>query len=505
MGSFTASVQDLDAVGCCPSCDSSRLEYEFRTSNGGFVMRCTDCTMLFMREDFVPAPYAGANFANRVRDALAHLIAAGGRTPRTVLVVTPPATEFAIEGLDVIAADVLIEGRAPDPPYDAAICLDALDRVADPSALLERLHGVLAPGAIVSLGLPSVSSTSARYAGAAWRGFRSGASRFYSVDTLQAALVRHGFRQARFYTDGSMRPGSLRVRTVARLLGPFGLRGAAVRAQGGARLLDESMTALATRGEVVTKCRLSVIVPVYNERATFRELMERLISKTIDEVDIEIIIVESNSTDGSRDEVLSFSSHPRITIVLQDRPNGKGNAVRAGLARATGDIILFQDADLEYEIEDYDSLILPLRAYRRNFVIGSRHGRDGSAWKIREFHDAPVLTQVFNIGHLVFLGLLNGLYGQSMSDPFSMFKVFRSDCVAGLRFECNRFDFDYEIVIKLLRQGYQPLEIPVNYHSRSIAEGKKVTMVRDPLTWLRAIFRFRKSELYALPLSKRES
>lgn len=86
-----------------------------------------------------------------------------------------------------------------------------------------------------------------------------------------------------------------------------------------------------------------------------------------------------------------------------------------------------------------------------------------------------------------------------MDDPFSMFKVFRSDCIAGLTFECDRFDFDFEIVIKLLRKGYRPLEIPVNYHSRSIAEGKKVTMFRDPMTWLRALFRFRNSPLYDDP------
>jgi hypothetical protein len=78
-----------------------------------------------------------------------------------------------------------------------------------------------------------------------------------------------------------------------------------------------------------------------------------------------------------------------------------------------------------------------------------------------------------------------------------MFKVFRRDCIAGLSFECNRFDFDFEIVIKLLRKGYCPIEIPVNYHSRSIDEGKKVTMIRDPLTWIRALFKYRRSELYA--------
>lgn len=488
---------DLHAFGRCPSCDSSRLEYEFRDDGGGQVWRCVDCTLLFLRGQAGAEPPLGPDYALRVRERLANLIAATGTTPRAIVAVVPAEAAIALDGIDVVTAGEVIAGQAISRSYDAAICLDVLDRVADPASVLRGLHAVLAPGAVASFGVPSVSSSSARYAGASWRGFRSGASRFYSVDTLQATLVRHGFREATFYTDGSMRPGSLRVRSIAGVLTPLKLRGVAVRTQADAGLLDESMTAIAVRGEVVTRTRLSVIVPVYNERSTFRELMERLVAKQIEDVDIEIIVVESNSTDGSRDEVRSFAGHPRITIVLQDRPAGKGNAVRAGLARATGDIILFQDADLEYEVEDYDDLIRPLRAYQRNFVIGSRHGREGSSWKIRDFNDAPALSQFFNVGHLIFLALLNGLYGQSMKDPFSMFKVFRSDCIAGLTFVSNRFDFDFEIVIKLLRKGYRPLEIPVNYHARSLSEGKKVTMVRDPLTWLRALVRFRTNDLYA--------
>ncbi|GAC1461249.1 MAG: hypothetical protein PVSMB8_15870 [Vulcanimicrobiaceae bacterium] len=311
--------------------------------------------------------------------------------------------------------------------------------------MLERIYAALVPNAPASFTVPSVGSSAARYAGASWRGFRSGAAAFYSVDTLQSILIRRGFRQPKTYTDGTLRPGSLRVRAAARALGTVGLRAVAVTAQRRSGLLDEAMTIVALRGEMIGRPRLSVIVPVYNERATFREVMDRLVAKQIDGLDIEIIVVESNSTDGSRDEVISFAAHPRITVVLQDRPSGKGNAVRAGLERATGDIVLFQDADLEYEVDDYDDLVRPICMYQRNFVIGSRHVK-GSAWKIRDFNDAPLLSQVFNVGHVAFLGLLNGIYGQSLDDPFSMFKVFRRDCIAGLDFECNRFDFDFEIV-----------------------------------------------------------
>ena len=480
----------------CPACESLRLEYEFRIADAR-VWRCTDCSLLFLREPPRFGPPAG-DYSDRIAERLAHLAASTGTTPRTVLAVVPPGATGRVVGADVIAADRLLAHGAPGPPYDAAVVIDALDRVDDAPGLLERIYAALLPRAPASFTVLSVGSTSARYAGASWRGFRSGASTFYSVDTLQSILLRHGFREPKVYTDGALRPGALRVRAAAGFLGVVGLRALAVSAQHRSRLLDESMTLLAVRGEIIMRPKLSVIVPLYNEGSTFRELMGRLLAKEIDELDIEVIVVESNSTDGSREAALEFASHPRVTLVLQDRAAGKGNAVRAGLDRASGDIVLFQDADLEYEIDDYDDLLRPLRTYQRNFVIGSRHVK-GSAWKIRDFNDAPVLSQVFNLGHVAFLGLLNGIYGQSLDDPFSMFKVFRRDCIAGLQFECNRFDFDFEIVIKLLRKGYRPLEIPVNYHSRSIAEGKKVTMIRDPLTWLRALARFRASDLYGDP------
>jgi len=242
--------------------------------------------------------------------------------------------------------------------------------------------------------------------------------------------------------------------------------------------------------------RLSVILPLYNERSTFPQLMEMLVKKQIPKVDIEIILIESNSSDGSRELALGYRDHPRVKLILEDRPRGKGHAVRNGLKHATGEVILFQDADLEYDLDDYEGLIGPILEYRQNFVLGSRHSRSTRLWKIRKFNDQPGLAALANLAHLFFLALFNVLYRQRMSDPFTMFKVFRRECIYGLRFECNRFDFDWEIVIKLLRKGYRPAELPVNYRARSFSEGKKIAIFSDPITWLRAALKFRNSPLY---------
>ena len=234
---------------------------------------------------------------------------------------------------------------------------------------------------------------------------------------------------------------------------------------------------------------LSVIVPVFNERATAKEALDAIVAKTIPDWELEIILIESNSTDGTRDIVLGYQGNPRVKIILEEAPRGKGHAVRTGLAQATGEVVLIQDADLEYDLADYDVLLAPIAAGRQAFVLGSRHGEGG--WAIRKFDDQPLHALLLNSAHWTFTFMINVSLGIWLKDPFTMYKVFRRDCLAGLTFESNRFDFDWELLIKLVRKGYRPIEIPISYKSRSFTEGKKVTMFRDPLTWLWALVKYR--------------
>ena len=239
---------------------------------------------------------------------------------------------------------------------------------------------------------------------------------------------------------------------------------------------------------------LSVLVPVFNERATVQAALDALVAKRIAGWKLEIIIIESNSTDGSREVVQRYATLPGVTLVLEERPRGKGHAVRAGLARATGDVVLIQDADLEYDLADYEVLLAPLVAGTHAFVLGSRHSPN--QWSIRQFRGQILQAFILNSAHWFFTAVLDISLGLTLRDPFTMYKVFRRECLAGLTFRCNRFDFDWELLIKLVRNGYRPIEIPVTYRSRSFKEGKKIRMFYDPLTWMVAWARARFGPLH---------
>lgn len=242
--------------------------------------------------------------------------------------------------------------------------------------------------------------------------------------------------------------------------------------------------------------RLSVVLAVYNEAATVATIIEQVLALELVGVDLELIIVESNSSDGTREVVEGYAAHPRVRIVWQDRPLGKGHAVRRGLAEVTGDIVLIQDADLEYRVSEYPLVLEPLLAGRASFVLGSRHARGRP---MRHFQEARHASVVMNLAHWGFTTAFNVVYRTHLRDPFTMFKVFRTEAIVGVPFRANRFDFDWELAAKLVRLGHIPVEVPISYESRGFGEGKKVRFFRDPLTWLVALILFRFSPLHSSP------
>jgi glycosyltransferase involved in cell wall biosynthesis len=237
---------------------------------------------------------------------------------------------------------------------------------------------------------------------------------------------------------------------------------------------------------------LTVVIPVFNEAETVVEALTAVLGVDISGVQLEVVVVESNSSDGSRKLVLPFEADPRLKVVLQDQALGKGNAVREGLRRAGGDVVLIQDADLEYSVDDYPQLIAPILSGATDFVLGCRHvpGKP-----IRVMDGAARTSKLLNVAHWIFTGMFDLTYGVRLRDPFTMYKVFRAECIDGVPLTSNRFDFDWELVGKLVRLGYTPVEVPVRYAARSFAHGKKIRLLRDPPTWIAACVRFRFARL----------
>jgi glycosyltransferase involved in cell wall biosynthesis len=244
---------------------------------------------------------------------------------------------------------------------------------------------------------------------------------------------------------------------------------------------------------------LSVIIPVYNESKTLKTILDRVYNFAIPNIEKELIIVESNSSDGSREVVKEFTKDKKdVVLILEEKPQGKGHAVRTGLAKATGDIILIQDADLEYEVSDYSKLLKPILEGKTKFVLGSRHlDHSGSYnWDVRKFKEKRKAF-FMNIAGLAFHAFFNIVYQTNLTDPTTMYKVFKRECLNKLHLKGNYFDLDWELVAKLIRSGYKPIEVPIHYRPRGFAEGKKVSIMRDGPRYVKAIIENR-----ILPINK---
>ncbi len=221
--------------------------------------------------------------------------------------------------------------------------------------------------------------------------------------------------------------------------------------------------------------KLSILIPIYNERATILEIVKRVQAVPFEK---EIIAVDDGSTDGTR-ELLPQIEQEGVIVLRHDRNQGKGAAIRTALTRATGDIIVIQDADLEYDPRDYGQLIQPIEEGRVKVVYGSRFLGARMAMFFWHMLANKMLTLMTNI-----------LYDAILSDMETGYKAFRADVIKSIPFRSRRFEFEPEITAKVLKRGNRIYEVPISYYGREYSEGKKIGM-RDGFVAIWTLLKYR--------------
>jgi len=223
--------------------------------------------------------------------------------------------------------------------------------------------------------------------------------------------------------------------------------------------------------------KLSVIVPVYNEHRTIDVLLQKVRAVAIEK---EIIVVDGHSIDGTVEILREQEKLPDTRVIYQPQRNGRGSAIKEGVAMARGEFVIFQDADLELDPNDYPALLAPIERGEADVVFGSRF-----------LNERPRMTFLQYWGNRVINTAVNLLYGTRLTDVETCYQVFRRELIAGMKVRNNDFAFTVELTVKLIKAGHRIREIPITYIPRGRAEGKKVYWMDGFLSlWTLVKYRF---------------
>ena len=511
----------------CPACQADNPRYLFHKTGVRFV-RCAACSMVYVnpaREHVVnyfdidaARPFTNARDRELMVRDFARLLGwieadylrvAGKPLERTLLIGRflrefrdlPEARRI---GLDLVEVSDEAFGRlatASDigwaEPHLArspqlVLAHELLEACADPGVVLGKLVATLPRSTLFVVTYTNADSLPARMMRRYWPPFFDYKTAFFGTANLTALMARFGLVLKNQY--------SLPVKHTAQYISERIGRGAELsRIVSATPLGDMTMPVRAgnrvalfgrrASGEAGAREKLSIVLPVYNEARYAAQVIDVVVGKQL-KIDKEVIIVESNSTDGTRDIVKRYERTPGVRVIYEDAPRGKGHAVRTGLAHVSGTIVLIQDADFEYDIDDYDALLEPILQHKATFVLGSRSlGLDD--WKVRKYDSTPMKGLALNFMQVIFAKTYDVLYQQRVTDVNTMYKVFRAECLDGLNLECDGFDLDIELACKLARNGNSPMEIPVNYVARGFDQGKKIRFWRDGWPSYAAFFKYR--------------